>query len=1183
MRCLTVVILISLIYTISYSQEHPNSLANQNNDLNNLNYGIAPLFKMVNLSATENIPKIKASNIPLHLPFKYKYKINQHTNNYEITQSSQSDLKILLSFEGIHYGFNGIYPNFYTPPDVQIAVSNNHVVEFVNVLGAVWSKSGNFLGYISLNSLFSGNYIGDPRIIFDPLSNRFFASVFDKDYNAIRVAVSITDNPLGSWYVYIFYQPNGLFPDQPYIGVNDDKVVVSANIYHPTLEIYYGAQYWIINKSQMLSGLSVNYAVSDLDTTVASIRPAHHLSSSNIFYMATTQTISNNLIYVYSIIGTPPSSVIVNKYNFNVKTINSPPIAPQAGSPSYLDTIDIRIQDIIWKNNRLLFTANVGCTPAGDFTTRSCLRIIEINTSNFSIKQDFDYGIAGKYLFFGSLRLNKDNIMFIIFGYSSPTNYPGLMVTYQTIPNNLENPIILKNGLGPETVYCSNNVCRYGDYFGSAVDPLEPEYVWVAGEFGRGSSGWSTYIAKLGLTEYFIVASYSIIGNETGSSPPILRYYYNNSLHSVTLTKNPVKYKVDKNSPWEVTEILIGSNENERWKTNQVTKGIVNSPLTINLTYYHQYYVQFKYEIINGGSGYLPPKITIYQFGKKIILNPDTYIWADENIYNFTNPLIGSNENERWYSLNSEGKIDKAGIYKASYYHQYLITFNYKIIGKLNNNAPEVSFTQFGETKKSKFNTTVWIDTNTKYNFTNPLIGSNENERWYTNNETNGIAEKPKIILVIYYHQFSVNFTYKVIGGGEYKEPMINFIQFGKNVDGKPNYLVWVDSNTKFIYQNPLPNSNENERWYSLNNEGVVEKPGEVLIIYYHQYYVQFKYEIINGGSGYLPPKITIYQFGKKIILNPDTYIWADENIYNFTNPLIGSNENERWYSLNSEGKIDKAGIYKASYYHQYLINIKYSVIGKDLPKYPILYGVSSGKNISKEILREFVQIWLDSNTEFYVTNIIQERLNERWIALNFRYFVTKPENIVIDYQHQYYVNITVNFKGAGNVYPLSGWYNAGSTLLISVYPNNGWKFYKWIGFGNGSYTGFERNASIIVNSPIEETAILLVSLKIYSTSGGIVKYSYENETGEVKENAMKEIFVLPGTEIKLTAEPASIFFVFKDWNLGLKETQIKIIVDKPTEIMANFDLNYFLIIIILLAVAIFIAIILIIRRKISL
>jgi len=316
--------------------------------------------------------------------------------------------------------------------------------------------------------------------------------------------------------------------------------------------------------------------------------------------------------------------------------------------------------------------------------------------------------------------------------------------------------------------------------------------------------------------------------------------------------------------------------------------------------------------------------------------------------------------------------------------------------------------------------------------------------------------------------------------------------------------------------------------------------------------------------------------------VGPDTYIWADENTYNFTNPLIGSNEKERWYSSNSGGKIDKPGIYKATYYHQYLINIKYSVIGKDLPKYPILYGVSLGENISKEILKEFVQIWLDSNTEFSVTYIIQEGLGERWIALNFRYFVTKPENIVIEYQHQYYVKITVNFEGAGNVYPLSGWYNAGSSLLISVYPNNGWKFYKWIGFGNGSYTGFESNALIIVNSPIEQTAVLLASLKIYSTNGGIVKYSYGNETGEVKENSMKEIFVLPGTEIKLTAEPVSIFFVFKHWNLGLKETQIKIIVDKPTEIVANFDLNYLLIITILLAVAISIAIILIIRRKIS-
>jgi hypothetical protein len=249
----------------------------------------------------------------------------------------------------LHFGWNDIYPNFVTPPDVQIAVSNNYVVEFVNVLGKVWTRSGSFVSYINLYSLFSGNNIGDPRIIYDELSGRFFASVYDKDYNAIRIAVSATSNPLGTWYLYIFYQPNNLFPDQPYLGVNNDKVVVSANLFD-NLGVYYGAQYWVINKQQMLSGSSsVDYAISNIDATVASIRPAIHLSSTNTFYMATTQTLYSNIIHVYSITGMPPS-ITVNKYNFNVKTINTPPPAPQLGSSNKLDTVDERIQDIIWKN-----------------------------------------------------------------------------------------------------------------------------------------------------------------------------------------------------------------------------------------------------------------------------------------------------------------------------------------------------------------------------------------------------------------------------------------------------------------------------------------------------------------------------------------------------------------------------------------------------------------------------------------------------------------------------------------------------------------------------------------------------------------------------------------------------------------------------------------------------------------
>jgi hypothetical protein len=383
MKFFALVVFVLILYPLNYSFEEQNI---QETQINNLIYSKTPLFKAVNLSITKEMPikEIKEINKPLFLPFKKKLELSEkleyNANNYLQIQQSQSDLNILLSFEGLRYGWNDIYPNFVTPPDVQIAVSNNYVVEFVNVLGKVWTRSGSFVSYINLYSLFSGNNIGDPRIIYDELSGRFFASVYDKDYNAIRIAVSATSDPLGTWYLYIFYQPNNLFPDQPYLGVNNDKVVVSANLFN-NLGVYYGAQYWVINKQQMLSGSSsVDYAISNIDATVASIRPAIHLSPTNTFYMATTQTLYSNIIYVYSITGIPPS-ITVNKYNFNVKTINTPPPAPQLGSSNKLDTVDERIQDIIWKNGRLLFTANVGCIPTGDSTTRSCLRIIEIDTN----------------------------------------------------------------------------------------------------------------------------------------------------------------------------------------------------------------------------------------------------------------------------------------------------------------------------------------------------------------------------------------------------------------------------------------------------------------------------------------------------------------------------------------------------------------------------------------------------------------------------------------------------------------------------------------------------------------------------------------------------------------------------------------------------------------------------------
>jgi hypothetical protein len=1031
MKLFILAILILMFYTLNYSFEDQNTEVKQISNVNIINdigftYGKAPLIKVVDLPIIKDLSEINADlkketkNITFLLPFKKQNKIYDQVNYEQIKteadQSSPSNLNILLGFEGIRFGRNGIYLNTWVPPNVQIAVSDSYVVEFVNVLGAVWNRTGSFVSYIDLYSLFGGENIGSPRIIYDELSGRFFASIVDFDLNATRIAVSATSNPLGRWYLYIFYQPNGYFLSQPYLGVNNDKVVISANlfvIYGSQNYEYKGAQYWVINKQQMLSGSSVNYAISNIDSTIASIRPAIHLSPTNTFYMATTQTLYSDIIFVYSITGKPPS-VTVNKYNFNVEMLTIPPDAPQLGSSYYVFTFDERIQDIIWKNGRLIFTANVGCIPSGDTDIRSCLRIIEIDTDKLQLKQDFNYGEAEKYFFYGSLRLNTDNILFIVFGYSSPNDYPGIMASYQITPNNLRKPIIVKAGTGPETTYCLYNSCIYGYYFGSSTDPAEPQYVWIAGEFGRGRAGWSTYIAKVGLPYTYIFASYSVIGNETGSSPPTLKYYFDKTLHTVNLTKTPTKYLVDINSYWEVPEILQGSTNNVRWKTEQATSGNVTGPLSLSFTYYHQYLV---------------------------------------------------------------------------------------------------------------------------------------------------------------------NFTYKVIGSAGYGEPKISFVQFGKNVTTEPNKSVWADSNTEYVYQNPLPNSNNNERWYSINNKGKVSKPGDILVIYYHQYYVQFKYTVVNDGKGYSPPFINIFQFGKTITVEPNVYVWADENEYNATNPLKGSNENERWYSPNYKGKINKAGIYEIVYYHQYSLQFNYRIIGKWNPNAPEVTYIQFGKEITSKLN---TTVWVDANAKYNIANpLIGSTNNERWYTTNSTSGIAdRWKSILIIYYHQYYVILDVNTKDGGTVSPSSGWYNSGTTLTISVSPNKGWKFYKWEGVGSGSYTGSEISAKITVNSPIIQKAIFLASLKIYSSAGGSVKYIYEEQEGKVEGGSMKEIFVLPGTEVTLIAEPSSIFYVFKSWNIEAKDSQIKITINKPTEIIASFDLNWLFIIGITIPVAVIVITLYIFMRK---
>ncbi len=91
---------------------------------------------------------------------------------------------ILASFEGLGSTDN---PFGLTPPDPQIAVGPDHVVSFVNITGRIFDKNGSTVSTFVLVDFFGvppGYRDTDPKVIYDALSNRWFAAYVSSIDNA---------------------------------------------------------------------------------------------------------------------------------------------------------------------------------------------------------------------------------------------------------------------------------------------------------------------------------------------------------------------------------------------------------------------------------------------------------------------------------------------------------------------------------------------------------------------------------------------------------------------------------------------------------------------------------------------------------------------------------------------------------------------------------------------------------------------------------------------------------------------------------------------------------------------------------------------------------------------------------------------------------------------------------------
>lgn len=484
--------------------------------------------------------------------------------------TASSPVNIIPGFDGLNVTSATFHNNKQDPPDVQVAVGSGNIFEMVQVKGKTYTKSGVANQTIALDTLFklttSNHILGDPKILYDSISERWFASIADFTNDTVSIAVSKTSDPsVNNWYVHHeAYNTTGVgaqteCPDQPKIGLSDDKFVVSTNDVGSNVKADCfsstasndGAEYRVFDKNQMLSGTFTNIFTRAPLSSEFAVTPVQSMSSTGDLYMVSDGAVSStHQVKLFTLTGTSP--VTLSSTSINLATarpnILTPPSATQPITSTHISTGDTRILNAVWQKGNLWFSLNDKCTPAGD-SIRSCARLMLINTNTTKIIQDFDINSTGSFLFYPALTVDSFGGIGVVFGTSNdtdPTGYPSLIVTGQAANdpvNSIKQLSYLTTGSHYEDGKEDSNFnTLYGDYYGAALDSSNNTRIWVAGEYNTLANGhlvptWSTFIGSINFDcvppisgDWIITASCTLASSATAQANVIVQ---NNSLLTI--------------------------------------------------------------------------------------------------------------------------------------------------------------------------------------------------------------------------------------------------------------------------------------------------------------------------------------------------------------------------------------------------------------------------------------------------------------------------------------------------------------------------------------------------------------------------------------------------------------------------------------------------------------------------
>lgn len=140
----------------------------------------------------------------------------------------------VLGFEGLSQYDAASFGRNFIPPDTNGAVGLTQYMETLNGTVGMFDKyNGNPLAITSDNAFWSRvgalGTNGDPRVMYNADANRWIVAAFSADVANIQIAISDTDNALGTWKSVIFTGFAGGVADYPTLALDKNAVYIGTN------------------------------------------------------------------------------------------------------------------------------------------------------------------------------------------------------------------------------------------------------------------------------------------------------------------------------------------------------------------------------------------------------------------------------------------------------------------------------------------------------------------------------------------------------------------------------------------------------------------------------------------------------------------------------------------------------------------------------------------------------------------------------------------------------------------------------------------------------------------------------------------------------------------------------------------------------------------------------------------